>query len=187
MGPDFVRDGTELALAESLLCGVTTVNDMYFFADVTAAACRAAGMRATVGLLILDFPTAWAKSSDENIKYYSGTANYKTTFIMNKLPANKDVFINLGEVSVMAEVKLNGQNIGGVWIAPNRLNVSDAIVQGENELEIEVVNLWRNRLIKDKLLPENKRYTWTVVEDIHEGEEPHKSGLLGPVTIEIIK
>ena len=87
----------------------------------------------------------------------------------------------------MAEVKLNGQNIGGVWIAPNRLNVSDAIVQGENELEIEVVNLWRNRLIKDKLLPENKRYTWTVVEDIHEGEEPHKSGLLGPVTIEIIK
>ena len=65
MGPEFVRDGTELALAESLLCGVTTVNDMYFFPDVTAAACRAVGMRATIGLLILDFPTPWAKSSDE--------------------------------------------------------------------------------------------------------------------------
>lgn len=129
----------------------------------------------------------WAKSSDENIKYYSGTANYKTTFIMNKLPADGNLFINLGEVAVMAEVKLNGQNIGGVWIAPNRLNISDSIVQGENELEIEVVNLWRNRLIKDKSLPENKRYTWTVVEDIHEGEETHTSGLLGPVTIEIIR
>ena len=65
MGPEYVRDGTELALAESLLCGVTTVNDMYFFADVTATACHAAGMRATVGLLILDFPTHWAKSPDE--------------------------------------------------------------------------------------------------------------------------
>lgn len=65
MSPEFVRDGTELALAECLLCGVTTVNDMYFFPDVTAAACRAAGMRAMAGLLILDFPTAWAKSPDE--------------------------------------------------------------------------------------------------------------------------
>lgn len=65
MGPEYVRDGTELALGESLLCGVTTVNDMYFFADVTADACHSAGMRATLGLLVLDFPTPWAKSPDE--------------------------------------------------------------------------------------------------------------------------
>lgn len=65
MGPEFVHDGTQLALAESILSGVTTVNDMYFFPDVTANACRTAGMRATVGLLVLDFPTAWANSTDE--------------------------------------------------------------------------------------------------------------------------
>lgn len=65
MSPEFVHDGTQLALAESILSGVTTVNDMYFFPDVTAKACRSAGIRATVGLLVLDFPTAWANSVDE--------------------------------------------------------------------------------------------------------------------------
>ncbi len=82
MGPEFVRDGTELALAESLLCGVTTVNDMYYFADVTAAACHAAGMRATVGLLILDFPTSWAKSPDE---YFSRGLALHDRFTSNPL------------------------------------------------------------------------------------------------------
>jgi 5-methylthioadenosine/S-adenosylhomocysteine deaminase len=65
MGREFVRDGTELALAESLLNGVTTVNDMYFFPDEVAKTCREVGMRATVGLLVFDFPTAWANSVDE--------------------------------------------------------------------------------------------------------------------------
>lgn len=65
MGPEFVRDGTRLALAESILAGVTTVNDMYFFPDATAQVCKEVGMRATVGLLVLDFPTAWATSTDE--------------------------------------------------------------------------------------------------------------------------
>jgi 5-methylthioadenosine/S-adenosylhomocysteine deaminase len=63
MGRDFVREGT--ALAESLLNGVTTVNDMYFFPDEVAKTCRDAGVRATVGLLVFDFPTAWANNVDE--------------------------------------------------------------------------------------------------------------------------
>lgn len=65
VSPEFVHDGTQLALAESLMAGVTTVNDMYFFPDVTAAVCREVGMRATVGLLVFDFPTAWADSVDQ--------------------------------------------------------------------------------------------------------------------------
>jgi len=127
----------------------------------------------------------WSKSENEEIKYYSGTAVYRTSFSMHEIPENEDVFINLGNVSVMAEVKLNGQEVGGVWIAPYRLNVTGILQEGENKLEIEVVNIWRNRLIKDKMLPEDQRYTWTVVEDIREGEEPHVSGLLGPVTVEM--
>ncbi|NND89624.1 MAG: TRZ/ATZ family hydrolase [Granulosicoccus sp.] len=67
LSPAYVRDGTALALAECLLCGVTTVNDMYFFPDVTAATVLSAGMRATVGLIVLDIPTAWAGSVDEYI------------------------------------------------------------------------------------------------------------------------
>lgn len=62
---EFVRDGTDLALAECLLNGVTTVNDMYFFPDVVATRCREAGLRAMVGLLVFDFPTVWANSVDE--------------------------------------------------------------------------------------------------------------------------
>jgi len=65
MSPDFVQQGTELALAECLLNGVTTVNDMYFYPDQVARTCREAGMRATVGLLVFDFPTVWASSVDE--------------------------------------------------------------------------------------------------------------------------
>jgi 5-methylthioadenosine/S-adenosylhomocysteine deaminase len=65
MSAEFVRDGTELALAESLLAGVTTVNDMYFFADATAAICDTAGVRAMLGLLVIDFPSAWASNTDE--------------------------------------------------------------------------------------------------------------------------
>ena len=63
--PDFVRDGTRLALAEMLRGGTTCFNDMYFFPEVAATAVREAGMRACVGLIALDFPTAYARNLDE--------------------------------------------------------------------------------------------------------------------------
>ena len=63
--PDFVRDGTELALLEMLLGGTTTCGDMYYFPDVVARAVADAGMRATVGMIVLEFPTVWARSPDE--------------------------------------------------------------------------------------------------------------------------
>ena len=128
----------------------------------------------------------WSKSKDEKIKFYSGTAKYKTTFKLDKLPDSGRLFMNLGKVDVMAEVRINGKEVGGVWISPYRLNIFNFVKEGENELEIEVVNLWRNHLIKDKMLPDNEKYTWTVVDDIKEGEELQSSGLLGPVKIETV-
>jgi len=65
---EFVHDGTRLAMAEMLRCGTTCFNDMYFFPDVTARLAREAGMRATVGLIVLDFPTIWASHADEYIE-----------------------------------------------------------------------------------------------------------------------
>ncbi|MGD8644776.1 MAG: TRZ/ATZ family hydrolase [Chromatiales bacterium] len=62
---EFVRDGTQLAIAEMLRGGTTCFNDMYFFPDVVARVCSAAGMRAVVGLIVVDFPTAWASDADE--------------------------------------------------------------------------------------------------------------------------
>jgi len=64
---EFVHDGSQLAIAEMLRGGTTCFNDMYFFPEVTARAAAACGMRATVGLIVIDFPTAWASDADEYI------------------------------------------------------------------------------------------------------------------------
>jgi len=134
---------------------------------------------------MLDRLADWTTWDDERVKYYSGTAVYYTTFNMDEIPEG-DLFINLGDMGVMAEVKINGQEIGGTWISPFRLDLKSAIKRGENRLEISVVNVWRNRLIRDKMLPEKDRYTWLLVDDIKPGEALQPSGLIGPVTIERI-
>ncbi len=65
VSPDFVHDGTQLAIAEMLRSGTTCFNDMYFFPDATAPAVEAAGIRAVVGMIVLDFPSAYAQNADE--------------------------------------------------------------------------------------------------------------------------
>jgi len=62
---EFVHDGSQLAMAEMLRSGTTCFNDMYFFPDVTAKVASSAGMRAVIGLIVLDFPTAWAQNAEE--------------------------------------------------------------------------------------------------------------------------
>ena len=106
---------------------------------------------------------------------------------LEELPKNQDIYLNLGKVSVMAKVKLNRKDIGGVWMAPYRLNITDALKEGKNQIEIEVVNLWRNQLIKDKQRPEDEKYTWIVIDKITSESKIQPSGLLGPIVIETIK
>jgi 5-methylthioadenosine/S-adenosylhomocysteine deaminase len=67
MSPEFVRDGSELAIAEMLRSGTTCFNDMYFFPDVTAEVVRNSGMRACIGLIVVDFPSAWGSGPQEYI------------------------------------------------------------------------------------------------------------------------
>lgn len=129
----------------------------------------------------------WSLSDNEKIRYYSGTAIYETSFELSNIPESEELFINLGDVSVMARVKLNDVDIGGTWMAPYRLKATKYLIIGTNKIEIEVVNLWRNHLIKDKKLAEEDRYTWLLIDDIKEGEELQPSGLIGPVCIETIK
>jgi 5-methylthioadenosine/S-adenosylhomocysteine deaminase len=68
MGPEFVADGTRLAVAEMLCGGVTCFSDMYYYPDVTGAVAAEAGMRAVVGLIALDFATAWASGAEEYLR-----------------------------------------------------------------------------------------------------------------------
>jgi len=63
-----MRDGTDLAIAEMLLSGTTCFNDMYFFPNVVAERAQENGIRATVGMIVIDFPSAWAKDADEYFK-----------------------------------------------------------------------------------------------------------------------
>jgi len=67
-GPEFVRDGATLAIAEMLASGTTCFSDMYFFPEETARVCRQVGMRAVVGLILIDFPTAYAQNADEYLR-----------------------------------------------------------------------------------------------------------------------
>jgi 5-methylthioadenosine/S-adenosylhomocysteine deaminase len=68
VGPELVADGTRLAIAEMLKGGITCFSDMYFYPEVVGAVAAEAGMRAVLGMLVLDFPTAWAKDADEYLR-----------------------------------------------------------------------------------------------------------------------
>jgi hypothetical protein len=104
--------------------------------------------------------TSWTEFPERGIKYFSGTARYSADFdIPPELfkPALR-IMLDLGTVKNLAEVVLNGRNIGTLWHAPFSLNVTDAIKPGINHIEIQVTNLWPNRLIGDEQEPED--CTW---------------------------
>jgi hypothetical protein len=151
----------------------------------------------------------WSKRPEEGIRYYSGTATYRKTF---NLPApvtrHSPLFLDLGKVAVMAEVKLNGKDLGILWKPPFRLDITDAVKVGDNTLEVKVVNLWINRMIGDEQLPEDSdrkpngtlkswpqwldedkpspggRFTFTSWRLWKKDDALAESGLLGPVTVQ---
>lgn len=145
----------------------------------------------------------WIKRPEEGIKYYSGIAVYKKNFELTESGRNStEIFLDLGEVNNIARVRLNGTDPGVVWTAPWSVNITDAAKAGVNNLEIEVSNLWVNRLIGDASLPfdgvkegkwpdwllEGKqrtsgRYTFTPNRNYKKDSLLLKSGLLGPVKI----
>lgn len=137
-------------------------------------------------IIVLDKLEDWSKNEDERIKYYSGSVMYTHTFDLERMPAD-EVYIDLGKVMVMARVWLNGEYVGGVWTYPHRLNIKKYLRKGENELQIEVVNNWKNRLIGDFSLPKEDRRTWTNQSIWTENSPLQPSGLLGPVEIQSYK
>ena len=144
-----------------------------------------------------DHLTDWILRPEEGIQHYSGTATYRKTFDLADGPRRNGarLFLNLGVVKELARVRLNGQDLGVVWTAPWQVEITDAVKEKGNELELAVINLWPNRLMGDAKLPPEKRFTQTNIQTLRKprgstklkpiGEQPLlSSGLLGPVTIQ---
>jgi len=125
----------------------------------------------------------WSLSDDPRIRYYSGKAVYTKEFNF-KAVAGAAVFLDLGAVKNIARVAVNGKDLGIVWTAPWQIDISSALRGGSNQLRIEVINLWPNRLIGDAGLPAEKRLTHTNIA--FKSDAPLlSSGLLGPVTLKM--
>jgi len=144
------------------------------------------------GEFIFETLDDWSQRPEPAIKYFSGTATYRNAFDLAEKPKpGVRRYLDLGNVSVSAKVRLNGQDMGVLWCDPWRLDVSEALKQGRNELEIAVVNCWPNRLIGDGLLPTEQRRTRTNLNIYEAGKADAKtqnskllpSGLHGPVKL----
>ena len=154
--------------------------------------------------VIMDSLKAWNESSNNEIKYFSGTAIYKKEFTISKSEiSTNQLFLNLGQVEIFAKVTLNGKELGTLWKPPYRIEITKAIQAGRNKLEIEVTNQWVNRLIGDERFPDydrknldwlincqalpddSPRKTFAIVPKTKKNDKLLSAGLIGPVVIEI--
>jgi hypothetical protein len=128
---------------------------------------------------------SWPDSGDPGVKCFSGAATYTKTL---DAPANwfkvgSHLRIDLGQVKNLAEVSINGKPLGIAWKAPYRVDATDTLKPGENQIEIKVTNGWANRIIGDRQPNVAKTYTFTSPKFYKADSPLWPSGLLGPVRI----
>ena len=142
---------------------------------------------------------SWTESDNEGIKYFSGTARYHNSISIQAedLKNNARIELSLGEVGDVAEVFINGKSAGILWKEPFKLDITELVKSGRNDLQIEVVNQWVNRLTGDMLSEPANRFCRTNqpyitlddqgydnwIEDSDETFSLKTSGLLGPVKL----
>jgi hypothetical protein len=143
----------------------------------------------------------WTSSKVDGIRYYSGEAHYRKSFDLVKHEKGR-LYLDLGKVKDMARVRLNGKDLGVVWTAPWRVDITDVVRVSGNQLDITIANRWPNRLIGDERLPDDGvkdeqwpewlekglrrtsgRVTFTTYRHYTKDSPLLPSGLLGPVSI----
>ncbi|MGB7394007.1 MAG: glycosyl hydrolase [Pricia sp.] len=160
----------------------------------------------------------WAVHPKDSVKYHSGTASYKKSFTLPDAIVRQDLMtiLDLGEVHIVADVKINGEEVGVLWMPPFEVDVTNYLKSGENVLEIAVTNQWSNRLIGDQRYPANdggyklgphratdltmpqwytnneprpegKRTTFTTAPFYSKDDPLMPSGMLGPVQLNFSK
>lgn len=135
----------------------------------------------------------WTTHKDDGIKYYSGSATYKKRFNLHFVKENNiEYYLQLENVKDVgiAQIKINGIDRDVQWTKPFRFNITNQLKNGDNTLEIEVINSWYNRVAGDEMCNSKEKYTNTNIILGHDfaGRPLEKitlepSGLMGPVTI----
>jgi hypothetical protein len=142
--------------------------------------------------MVFDRLISWTEHPDTGIRHFSGTAVYrkKINIPEEMIQPGQNLILDLGNVLMMAEVIVNGKNLGIQWKNPYQLNLSEAVKSGENELEIRVTNTWWNRLVGDEKYPQgfpggemDKPKTYTTHKAWNSESELMPAGLIGPVRI----
>ncbi len=129
---------------------------------------------------------SWPARPEPGIKFYSGTAVYEKSFDLPSAAAGPArLYLDLGAVRELAEVKINGRSCGVLWCPPWRLDVTDAVKPGANQLSIEVINFWPNRIIGDASRPADQRLTRTNIRKLTAQTPLEPAGLFGPVTLQL--
>jgi hypothetical protein len=128
---------------------------------------------------------SWSESADLGVKYFSGAATYTKTieFPTRAIAPGVHQWLDLGDVENIAEVSVNGKYQGIVWKAPFRVDVTQALVPGKNQIVVRVTNLWVNRLIGDQQAWTLKKYAFADFTPYKADSRLLPSGLLGPVRL----
>jgi hypothetical protein len=142
--------------------------------------------------VVLSELISWTDHENPGIKYYSGIGRYQNTFsfeMNNALPEGVRICLDLGEISEVAEVWLNGKALGIAWAKPFKFDITGSVINGDNVLTVEVANTWCNRITGDAITGEKYTSTnITRVDTLTWDKVPlNASGLMGPVTIRRIE
>ncbi len=128
---------------------------------------------------------SWTDFDDDGIKYFSGTAEYHTTFQQDTLSTagTERLLLDVGRVKDVAEVLINGKPVGFAWKPPYRFDVTDHLKPGKNTLTVRVTNQWHNRRVGDAKVPPEQRITKSNQPLPGKDAQLMESGLMGPLTL----
>lgn len=130
---------------------------------------------------------SWTEHTDVDVKYFSGTASYENTFKVTSVDKSAKYVIDLGDVKNIAEVVVNGKNVGTAWKMPFRLDITEAIKAGENAIRVNVTNAWVNRLVGDAQPDVKQKTTFTTMPFYRKDSPLVPSGLMGEVKVNVVK
>jgi hypothetical protein len=133
----------------------------------------------------IPFPklSSWSFAHEPSIRFYSGTATYHNSFEVSRSSAVSRFALEIDSIYDIATVKINGIDCGTLWTQPYHCDITKAVRTGKNNIEIEVTNTWRNRLIGDNALAAEKRITWTNAPFRLKDKPLLPAGLMGEVKL----